>query len=102
MWHEPVINYLDLINKYYCNSLKCMIDADFPRYLCSYSVDNCLIYQEYYIDNFYVKVNEDNTSIYRLEGCILFDGITLQRSIWLDKLNKIAVLDKLKLMITLS
>jgi hypothetical protein len=87
---------------YSCNSIQCLINQDFPRYKCSTDPSGEISSQEYGIGKFYVKVAGDVSRIYRLESCMLFDEVRIERGIWLNPTNFGETLDKLKLWVIFS
>ncbi len=87
---------------YSCNSLRCMINRDFPRYKCSTDSQGEISSRQYGIERFYVKVAGDVSYIYRLESCMLFDEIRIERALWLNSTNLDQTLDKLKMLAIFS
>lgn len=86
----------DLIIKYSCTSIKCMVNNDFPRYICGTDKENNICFQEYAIGKFYIKVNDYGTSIYELIACMLDDEVKVPQSLWLNSTNSERLLDKLR------
>ena len=88
--------------KYACNSINCMVDRDFPRYLCSLDPDNNISSREYALGKFYVKVRQDYSLIYQLKSCMLMDEVWIPRALWLNSRNLERTLDTLRLCVTFS
>lgn len=88
--------------KYFCSSIKCMVNNDFPRYVDTMDCNGNIVEQEYALGTYYVKVGQDNSRIYRLEVCMLHDEVTIARPIWLNSTNLDQTLDKLKLLVIFS
>lgn len=88
--------------KYFCSSISCMVNNDFPRYVDILDVNGNIVEQEYALGNYYVKVGKDNSRIYRLEVCMLHDEVNIGRSVWLNPTNLDQTLDKLKMWVIFS
>ena len=93
---------LDFFYRYSCNSIACMVNSDFPRYICSTDKDGAICWQEYALGNFYVKVSDNGRLIYKLISCMLDGEVKIARPLWLNPTNLDYTLDKLKLMVTFS
>jgi hypothetical protein len=90
-------------SKYTCSSIACMVNNDFPRYKILVSeLDHSIEEQEYAIEDFYVKVSEHGSHIYKLISCMLNDEVSIARPIWLNPTNFEETLDKLKIMVMFS
>lgn len=87
---------------YSCINESCMVNNDFRRYRVNLDGYGNMVYQEYSMDNLYVKVFPKVTLIYRLEACFLHDEVRVPRALWLNHRNIPETLDKLRLMITFS
>ena len=85
-----------------CINESCWVFNDFRRYKVHIDGYGTILYQEYSIDNFYVKVFPDVSLIYRLEACFLKDEVRVPRPLWLNPTNIPQTLDKLKLMVIMS
>lgn len=86
-----------LFNEYKCFSIKCMVNNDFPRYICGTSKeDDSPCWQEYAADGFYVKVSSMGTNLYRLVSCMLCQHITVPESLWISADNLERTLDKVR------
>ena len=101
MWTEER-KKLDFFYQYSCNSINCMVNNDFPRYLCGTDKDDNVCWQEYALGDFYVKVSDYGSLIYKLTSCMLEDEVKISRPLWLNPTNFDHTLDKLKLMVTFS
>lgn len=88
--------------KYCCTSIACMVNNDFPRYIEIVDVNGHIVKQEYAVGNFYVKVGEDISLVYKLISCMLQDEVKIARALWLNPENSEQTLDKLKMLITFS
>jgi len=93
---------LDFFYRYTCYSIECMVNNDFPRYICGTDKEGSVCWQEYALGSFYVKVSDNGCLIYRLESCMLTNEIKIARPLWLNPTNFDHTLDKLKLMVTFS
>lgn len=85
-----------------CANESCWVLNDFRRFRVDLDGYGNTLYQEYSIDNFYVKVFPDVSLIYRLEACFLQDEVRVPRALWLNPTNIPQTLDKLKLLVTFS
>jgi len=97
MWNDESTKQPMLFIHNSCNSLTCMVNMDFPRYICGTDKDGNVCYQEYAIGDFYVKVSDVGSRIYKLISCMLEDEIKIERPMWIDATNLDWTLDKLKL-----
>lgn len=79
-----------------CCSIKCMVNNDFPRYICGTDKEGSVVYQEYAVDNFYVKVSDIGSRIYTLRSCVLDNEVTTPEPLWINAINLQARLDKVK------
>ncbi len=95
MWSEDKKS-CDLILKYSCTSISCMVNNDFPRYMCGTDSEGKMCWQEYALGKFYVKVNDYGTSIYKLIACMLDDEVKVPQSLWLNPINSEQTLDRLR------
>jgi hypothetical protein len=85
------------VEDYICQNVDCfVVVGNFPRYKATYDARKNLVYRAYALDKFYVRVFVDHSSIYHLKGSMLFDGVSVPRSLWLDPTNFAQDLDKLK------
>ncbi len=82
--------------KYSCTSIACMVNNDFPRYICEINKEDKMCWQEYALGNFYVKVGDNGTSIYKLVACLLEDEVKVPQPLWLNPINSERTLDKLR------
>lgn len=89
-------------HKYFCSSIACMVNNDFPRYVDVLDCNGNIVEQEYALGNYYVKVGRNNSRIYRLEVCMLHDEVSIGRSVWLNPTNLDQTLDKLKMWVIFS
>jgi hypothetical protein len=95
MWvDEPGPDLLFYQNK--CFSIKCMVNNDFPRYICGTDKDDNICWQEYAAGQFYVKVSDEGTRVYRLISCMLTEDIKVPEALWLNPTNFDATLDKVQ------
>jgi hypothetical protein len=85
----------DLLRQYSCNNLNCMVNNDFPRYLCGTDKENKLCWEEYALGGFYVKVSTEGSTIFQLTSCILNKEVMLPESLWLNPTNLGPALDRL-------
>lgn len=85
----------DLLHQYSCNNLNCMVNNDFPRYLCATDKDDKLCWEEYALGGFYVKVSSQGSRIFELTSCVLNKEVVLPESLWLNPINLGSALDKL-------
>ncbi len=87
----------------YCTNIQCLVNNDYSRYRCRVRPsDEKILVQEYQLDPFYVIATETETSIYRINHCVLEDKVTVPRSIMINPEKISETLDKLKLLITFS
>ncbi len=86
----------DLLLKYSCTSIACMVNNDFPRYIVGTDKEEKVCWQEYAIGNFYLKVNANETSIYKLIACMLDDEVKVPYPLWLNDINSDRTLDKVR------
>jgi hypothetical protein len=86
----------DLFYDYRCFSIKCMVNNDFPRYICGTDKEGNVCWQEYAADNYYVKVSDQGSHIYTLRSCILDDETVLSDPLWIDSTNLEDCLDRVK------
>ncbi len=97
MWTEtqstgPYMLFAD----YRCFSIQCMINNDFPRYICLTDKDGNLCSQEYSGHNFYAKVSDQGTTIYRLRSAMLTEDVKVPEALWINPTNFEEALDKLQ------
>jgi hypothetical protein len=85
----------DLFNEYSCNNLNCMVNNDFPRYLCGYDTQDQLCWEEYALGGFYVKVSSEGSRVFQLSSCILNKEVILPEALWLNPINLGPALDRL-------
>lgn len=85
-----------------CNSIPCLVNTEFPRYKCHLSKDEQIVYEEYALGDFYVKVYEEDSLIHKLMSSALIDQVVIKRSLWLNHTNMGQTLDKLKMMVIFS
>lgn len=95
MWTEE--NSL-LIKSYWCHNLFCMINNDFPRYVCVTDEAGNISAQEFATPAFYAKVNDYGTTIYRLVHCFLMQTTSIPEPLWLNPTNFESTLDKVRAM----
>lgn len=79
-----------------CFSIACMVNNDFPRYICGTDREGNICWQEYASGRFYVKVSDTGTRIYRLLSYLLEDGVETSETLWLNPTNFEATLDKVR------
>lgn len=95
MWsEEPGPDLLFHQNK--CFSISCMVNNDFPRYICGTDKDGNVCWQEYATGRFYVKVSDSGSSIYQLVSCMLTQGVRAPEALWLNAINFETTLDKVR------
>lgn len=95
MWaEEPGPDLLFHQNK--CFSISCMVNNDFPRYICGTDKEGNMCWQEYALGKFYVKVSDSGTRIYELVSCMLNDEVKVPYPLWLNHINSEETLDKLR------
>jgi hypothetical protein len=87
---------------YSCNSINCMVNNDFPRYVDTIDCNGNIFEQEYALDTYYVKVGRNSSRIYQLHAAMLVDEVAIARPIWLNVTNFDQTLDKLKLWVIFS
>lgn len=92
----------DLFYDYRCFSIACMVNNDFPRYICGTDFKGNICWQEYALGGFYAKVNDYGTRIYQLHSSMLVDEVKIPKPLWLNSTNSEWLLDKLKLWVTFS
>jgi len=86
-----------LFFEYKCFSIKCMVNNDFPRYICGTDkTGEGFCWQEYATEGFYVKVSSEGSTIYRLISCMLNQGVKVPESLWIDQTNLSETLDKVR------
>ena len=85
----------DLISNYSCNNLNCMVNNDFPRYLCAVDKQHKVCWEEYALGGFYVKVTDEGSRIFQLTSCLLNKEVMVPESLWLNPINLGPSLDKL-------
>jgi len=102
MHKEPKVPIDDLFYDYRCFSIACMVNNDFPRYICGTDSGGKICWQEYALGGFYAKVSDMGTSIYGLRSAMLVDEVRIDRPLWINSTNLDWTLDKLKLLITFS
>lgn len=85
----------ELLHRYSCNNLNCMVNRDFPRYICVTDKENKLCSEEYALGGFYVKVSSYGTRIFMLRSCVLGKEIAVPESLWLNPMNLGPSLDRL-------
>lgn len=102
MYTDKKISGDDIFNDYRCFSITCMVNNDFPRYICGTDSSDKICWQEYALGNFYAKVSDFGTRIYKLRSSMLMDEVKIARPLWLNSTNSEWLLDKLKLWVTFS
>lgn len=86
---------VELFRNHSCNNLNCMVNNDFPRYICGLDKQDGLCWEEYALGSFYVKVSSEGSRIYRLNSCILLKEVKLPEPLWLNTANLRYSLDRL-------
>lgn len=99
---DKKVNDESLFYDYRCFSIQCMVNNDFPRYICGTDREGNICWQEYALGNFYAKVSDFGSHIYQLRSAMLVDEVKVSRPFWLNSTNFEQVLDKLKLCVTFS
>lgn len=95
MWsEEPGPDLLFHQNK--CFSIRCMVNNDFPRYICLTDRDGNICSQEYAAGHIYIKVSDTGSRIYRLVSCMLTEDIEVPEPLWINPINLEATLDKVR------
>jgi hypothetical protein len=95
MWaEEPGPDLLFYQNK--CFSINCMVNNDFPRYICVTDRAGSVCWQEYAAGHFYAKVSDTGTKIYKLVSCMLTEDIHVPETLWLNPINFEATLDRVQ------
>ena len=103
MWmEEKVSDGDDLFYDYRCFSIACMVNNDFPRYICGTDKEGNICWQEYALGKLYAKVSDFGTRIYALRASMLLDEVKVPKPFWLNSTNSEWLLDKLKLWVTFS
>ena len=75
--------------------IECMVNNDFPRYVCGTDTLNKLCWEEYALGHLYIKVNDNGTIIYKLISCMLVEEVKIPQALWFNPINSDADLDKL-------
>ena len=100
MWDDKFTD--GLFTRYSCDSIRCMLRNDFPRYICGTDKGGRICWQEYGLGDFYVKVSDYGTRIYKLVAAMLEDEVSISRPMWINPENLDETLDKLKMWVIFS
>jgi hypothetical protein len=87
----------------WCGNFECQFHK-MPRYIRSCDEQGDVEWEKIIVPPYYVAIDYESnqTTIYRLEVCIISDPVKLPRALKLNLLNYQETLDKLKLMVILS
>lgn len=96
MWSDESTKQPMLFIQHSCTSIACMVNNDFPRYICGTDKDGMVCWQEYALGDYYVKVSDQGSRIFTLTACVLNEEVKLEEPLWLDSENLDVYLDKIK------
>lgn len=94
----------NIFTSYSCRSKSCFMD-DVSSYTISYfNYPTRLNARSFRLDKYYIQINYDQnwTTVSKIEVCVLFGSITVQRALELDFKNTDKLLEKVKTLILFS